>query len=258
MSRPLVAVAPARFGPGQIGHWTDSGEAVQTVYLAALRRAGAVPVALGGPDDFDPEELLDPFDGLVLLGGADVDPAFYGQSVHPSTYGVDARRDRYEIELALAALRIELPLFAVCRGEQVLNVALGGTLWQHLPDLGLGEIAHGVPFGGVGVPATHPVTIEPASRLAALAGGARELAACTSIHHQAVHDLGEGLVVTARSADGVVEAVEPPLSRRGWCVGVQWHPERTAAVDPAQQSLFDGFVAVCASASLAARRRRAG
>ena len=252
MTRPLLAVAPVRFGAGQIGSWTDSGEAVQSNYLQALRRAGAVPVAVGAPDDIELDELLEPFAGVVLVGGADVDPRCYGAEPDPRDYGIDDSRDTYELALARAALRRELPLLAICRGEQVLNVACGGTLWQHVPDLG-GDVDHGRPTAP-SRPTRHPVRIEPGSRLAALNAGQPELADCISIHHQAVRTVGPPLVVTATAADGVIEAIETPPDHPSWCLGVQWHPERSAATDPAQQQLFDGFVEVCRARGLVPSR----
>ncbi|MGH9061433.1 MAG: gamma-glutamyl-gamma-aminobutyrate hydrolase family protein [Acidimicrobiales bacterium] len=239
-------MAPYRFAPGRIGDWTDSGEAAPSAYLDALRRAGAVPAVVGGdpaggPGDIAPEELLASFDGLLLLGGADVDPSCYGARPHPADYGADVERDRFEMGLARAAVDGGVPLLGVCRATQLINVAFGGTLHQHLPDLELG-LAHGVPIGA-GEPATHPVDVTADSRLASVVGEAGRLEACVSIHHQAVDRLGAGLVVTARSADGLVEAIETPRTRPGWCLAVQWHPERTASVDIHQQALFDALVA---------------
>ncbi|MCU4184152.1 gamma-glutamyl-gamma-aminobutyrate hydrolase family protein [Acidiferrimicrobium sp. IK] len=237
---PLVAVAPARLGAGRIASWTDSGEAAGVAYLNGLRRAGALPAVVGGPTGAAAEAILAPFAGVVLLGGGDLDPLHYGESPHPATYGVDVERDHFELGLARHALEAGIPLLAICRGLQVLNVAMGGTLHQHLPDLD-GADVHGVPIGA-GDPALHRVDVAPGSRLAAIEGRGGRLDKCVSIHHQAVAEVGAGLVVTARSADGVVEALETPSSAAGWCVAVQWHPERSAATDPAQQAIFDAFV----------------
>lgn len=234
-------MAPYRFGPGEIGDWTDSGEAAPSAYLEALRRAGALTAVVGGPVEVPASELLQPFDGVLLLGGADVDPSWYGARPHPADYGTDKVRDRFEMELARAAVDAAVPLLGVCRAAQLVNVAFGGTLHQHLPDLGL-AVAHGVPIGA-GEPATHPVDVAPDSRLAAVVGEAGRLDACVSIHHQAIDRLAAGLVVTARSSDGLIEAVETPRGRPGWCLAVQWHPERTASVDAHQQALFDALVA---------------
>lgn len=236
---PLIAVVAPRLAPGRVSGWPGVAEAVQYEYSEGLRRAGALAVGLGGVPAGDPASFLERFDGLMLIGGPDVDPTYYDEDPHPAVYGLDAGRDELESELSRAALALGLPIFGICRGIQLLNVALGGTLWQHLPDLDL-ACPHGVPSGSV-TPARHDVEVAPGSRLAALVGTTR-VADCISIHHQAVRDLAPGLVVTARSPDGVIEAVETPPDGP-WCVAVQWHPERAAAEEPVQQALFDGFVA---------------
>jgi putative glutamine amidotransferase len=243
---PLIAVAPYRLAQGRVSGWTDSSEAVPSSYVKALRRARSVPVVLGCPD-LEPATpaaslapLLAPFAGLVLLGGGDVDPARYGQDREDQVYGTDPARDGYEIALVRAALQADLPVLGICRGAQVLNVALGGTLWQHLEDLHL-PVAHGSPDGMI-VPAVHDVEVLAGSRLAGLVKGAGGVARCVSIHHQSVRQVADGLRAVAWSADGQIEAVETEADGP-WCVAVQWHPERSAATDPVQQGLFDGFVA---------------
>jgi 23S rRNA (uracil1939-C5)-methyltransferase len=233
-----VAVAAARLEPGRVAGWTDAAEGAPVRYLDGLRRAGVLPVLIAPTDEASVTELLEPFAGLLLTGGADVHPELYGEQPHASVYGVDPERDRREIALVRAALARRLPLFAICRGTQVLNVALGGTLVQHLPDLGH-RVAHGVPVG-MGEPATHPVDVAAGSRLAAAVGEDPVLKGCVSIHHQAIATLAPGLQVTARSSDGLVEAVETPADG-AWCLAVQWHPERSADIDPAQQAVFDAF-----------------
>lgn len=235
---PLIAVAAPRLAPGRVSGWAGASEAVQSEYLDALRRAGAIPVSLGRVPAVDPTSYLARFEALMLVGGPDVDPSLYGETAHPAAYGVDACRDATEVALSRAALGMGMPLFAICRGIQLLNVALGGTLWQHLADLDL-PVPHGVPAGSA-VQVAHSVKVAPGSRLADLVGATR-VEGCVSIHHQAVRDLGSGLVATAWSPDGLVEAVETPPDEP-WCVAVQWHPERSAAEDPLQQALFDGFV----------------
>ena len=224
--------------------WSDSAEGVPSEYLEGLRRAGLFPAVIGpparrsGPEEV--AEILAPWAGLVLCGGADVDPSAYGEETDPSVYGVDDVRDDFEILAVRAALGARTPILAVCRGIQILNVALGGTLVQHLPDVE-GTAAHGVPIGD-GIPVTHDVRIAAGSRLSTLLGGVTRLGSCVSIHHQAVGRVADGLVVTGRSPDGVIEAIEP-AGAAGWCVAVQWHPERAAARDRAQQAIFDGFAA---------------
>jgi putative glutamine amidotransferase len=236
--RPLVAVAAARLSPGRVAGWSDGAEATPWQYLDGLRRAGLIPVVVAPAGGDEPAEIMAVFAGLVLTGGADVEPHRYGAEAHPSVYGLDAERDEREISLARHCVDAGVPLLAICRGIQVLNVALGGTLEQHLPDRGL-PVAHGRPAGDA-EPAVHPVGVVAGSRLAKACGGADVLEGCVSIHHQAVDRLAPGLVATGHSADGVVEAAETPAGAP-WCLAVQWHPERSAASDPAQQAVFDAF-----------------
>ena len=143
-----------------------------------------------------------------------------------------------------AAVEQGVPTLAICRGMQVLNVARGGTLVQHITrEPGYG--AHGQPGEG---PAIHPVEVEPGTLLAKTQGGAATIESCWSYHHQVLGTLGDGLIVSARSTDGAIEAVElAPSSAKAWLVGIQWHPERTAHKDAAQQALFDSLVEQAAS-----------
>jgi len=233
---PLVGIPSYHLPHGRVSGWVTGGFALPERYVSALRRAGVRPVILPGHDPSPPEEVLAPLAGLVLAGGGDVEPCRYGAEPHPSVYGVDQERDTTEAELATAALAVGVPTLAICRGLQVLNVVLGGTIEQHLPDR-LGPI-HGDP--STGRSASHPVRVAAGSRLATAVG--EELARCTSHHHQGVAALGEGLVPVGWSPDGLVEALEP-ADPRPWFVAVQWHPEATAADDPAQQALFDAFAA---------------
>lgn len=190
-------------------------------FVAPVRRAGAIALLLV-PDDAliaDPDEALDLVDGLMLAGGADVDPACYDAGRHALTVDPDPRRDAFEIALTRGALGRGLPLLGICRGLQILNVARGGTLHQDLPQL-LGHDDHRrVPGSFDGC--EHHVRLVPGS-LAARAAG-EEWHATKSHHHQGVDRVGEGLVVTGRADDGLVEAVEDPTSR--FALGVQWHPE---------------------------------
>lgn len=221
--------------------WEGAAVASPRAYTDALERAGACPVVLP-PVPLTAERAkawLAPFDGLLLTGGADVNPEHYGEAPQPEVYGVDGVLDTFEIELGRAALDAGLPMLAVCRGLQVLNVILGGTLDQHITGRA-GLVAHGEPNGGVG--ALHEVSIEPGTKLAKALGTDR--VAGMSHHHQAVGRLGEGAVPTAWTDDGMVEAFE---LKDCWVVAVQWHPEETADRDPVQQNLFDGFVAALQS-----------
>jgi putative glutamine amidotransferase len=226
-------VAGIHLEPGRVRGWKQGAFAIPEAYVAALDRAGLSAAIL--PDGRTaPEEVLPRFDGLMLLGGGDLEPHRYGADRHVQVMGEDAARDEGEISAIEAADRMRLPTLAICRGMQVMNVAFGGTLIQHIPDAhGLGE--HG--SGSGGEDAVHDVKVAEGSRLASATG--RVQLTCRSNHHQAVDGLGEGLTPVAWSMDdGLVEAIE---REDGWMVGVQWHPERSAAHDPSQQALFRAF-----------------
>ena len=223
--------------------WHDAGVGIPARYVDALRRSGGqeaivLPTAL---DEDEAGELLARFDGLLLLGGGDLDPATYGEERTTRVYGVSAARDACELSLTRAALDARLPTLAICRGHQVLAVALGGSLDQHITDRD-GLLEHGVP-GAEGGARIHDVELEPGSRLAATMGATR--VTVSSHHHQAVARLADSLTVTGRADDGVVEGIELADPSGPWVVGVQWHPEDTAATDGANQSLFDTFVGEC-------------
>jgi putative glutamine amidotransferase len=237
-AKPLVAVPAYPVRSGRIEGWVDAGVAVPEPYLAALKRAGAqeavlMPEAMSPTDAAD---LLDHFDGLLLLGGGDLDPGTYGAVPDTHNYGMSDPRDAFELALARAAIDRGLPTLAVCRGSQVLNVGLGGSLDQHITGRD-GLIGHGTP-GVEGGATLHPVSIDADSRLGRAMDAAT--AEVSSHHHQAMDRLGAGLRVTARAPDGIVEGIE--LDGDAWIVGAQWHPEDTAGRDPVQQSLFDAFV----------------
>jgi putative glutamine amidotransferase len=231
---PLIALVSYHLDAGRVTHWDDGAYAVPDLYVDAVRRAGGRPVLLPGPDDVAPDEILERFDALLLVGGGDVDPARYGAGErHRDVYGVDPERDELEIDLLRAADRSEVPTLAICRGIQVMNVAFGGTLHQHLPDVS-GFEHHRLPSGE---PFVHDVKVSEGTRLAQASGSVA--LRCWSAHHQGVDEVGEGLAPVGWSDDGLVEALERD---RGWMLAVQWHPERTAADDPTQQALFDALV----------------
>jgi putative glutamine amidotransferase len=239
--RPLVAVAGYHLGDDRVARWPRGGYGVPAPFLDRLRIAGARTAILSPGEEGDPEELLAPFDGLVLVGGGDVDPVRYGAAPDADhVYGVEPDRDELEIGLLLAADRMTLPTLCICRGMQVMNVAFGGTLHQHLPAMP-GLLEHGVPVANTQT--VHDVKTEPGSRLLATAGV--EVLRCSSHHHQGVDVVGEGLTVTGRSPDGLVEGIEREVRdpyAQVWMLGVQWHPEDTASEDPAQQAFFDAVV----------------
>lgn len=230
--------SPPRIGattyrePAQWGVWAEPADLLPASYSAAIRAAGGIAVLLPPAPAEHAGPALDGLDGLLVAGGPDVDPARYGAAADPHTGEPRSERDAWELALVRAALGRDLPLLAVCRGMQVLNVALGGDLVQHLPDA-VGGDAHCPTVGAHG---RHTVTLAAGSRLHAALGARVEVA---TYHHQAVDRLGGGLVATGWADDSVVEAVELPDRR--WAVGVQWHPE---AYDGA--GLFTAFVAACA------------
>jgi putative glutamine amidotransferase len=199
----------------QWSYWDDEAVLVPAAYVQALERAGGRPVLIP-PSEHGIEETLDAVDGLIFSGGSDLDPDLYDQEPHDETFGVVPERDRAELALLEAALARDLPVLAVCRGSQVLNVARGGDLVQHLPDL-VGDEKHKHTPGTF---ADHDVTLQPGTRLASLLG---DHAPVKSHHHQGFGRVGDGLRVAAHAEDGTIEAVEDP-SRR-FALGVLWHPE---------------------------------
>jgi putative glutamine amidotransferase len=235
--RPRIGVVGRRFPPGS-PFPLEASVAVPSAYLDAVERAGGTALVLcPGPD---PSSVLSQVQGIVLPGGADVDPRRYGQQPHPTVYGVDPAQDEFEAALLTASITVGTPALCICRGIQLLNVCLGGTLHQHITETpGWGP--HGIPNGGGGT--DHGIEIAPRSRLAQIVGATRITGRCH--HHQALDRLGTGVEAVAWAADGGIEAVE--ITEVDTVVAVQWHPEETAAVDPANQALFDALVARAAS-----------
>jgi gamma-glutamyl-gamma-aminobutyrate hydrolase PuuD len=230
----LIGIAGRPIAPGKLS--ASAAVGVGVGYLAALERAGAEPVIIG-PRRLEAEgarRLLDRLDGLLFLGGPDVDPLLYGGTRHASIVGTDVTDDRFEIALLKAALDADVPTLAICRGIQVLNVALGGTLVPHLPERpGVGS--HGRPGKPKGA-AMNDVTVVAGSLLAKTMDAER--VTCSCHHHQALDRIGDRLQVVATADDGVIEGVEVDGA---WMLAVQWHPEDTAADDPTQQRLFDAL-----------------
>jgi putative glutamine amidotransferase len=228
--RPLIGISSyGRAGERQ----TFS---VPCEYVDAVRMAGGVPIVLP-PVEGETPEGLDAVAGLILPGGGDVDPAYYGGGHHDANYGISQERDHFELTLARVALsRRKLPLLCVCRGMQLLNVALGGDLIAHIPDRFGETVVHRTPQLK---PVAHGVRLDPHSRLAALLDGTELVV--QSVHHQAVGRLGEGLRPVAWSEDGVIEALES--DRHPFVIAVQWHPELDALSDPRPMRLFEELVA---------------
>ncbi len=221
MSRPVIGLSTA-LERAQWSVWDEEAFLLARSYVDAVQRAGAVAILLP-PDaelERDPDEVLDLLDGLVLAGGADIDPAAYGAAPHPTTANTVPERDTFEIALALRALERDLPTLGICRGMQLMNVALGGTLLQHLPDSHGHHEHRRTPgtFDG----ADHDVRLADGSLVARAAGEA--VHGTKSHHHQGIDDLGDGLAVSGWAVlDELPEAVEMPGRR--FALGVQWHPE---------------------------------
>ncbi|KND42734.1 gamma-glutamyl-gamma-aminobutyrate hydrolase family protein [Streptomyces stelliscabiei] len=226
MTRPLIAL-PARFS-ATTSALRYAAEVNARALIEAVWRAGGEPASIH-PAEGDTTARLARFDGVLLPGGGDLAPYRYGATdTHASVYDVDDVQDTFDLRVAHAALESGIPLLAVCRGLQVVNVALGGTLEQDMGGPGR-EHRHLV----------HPVALRRGTLLEQATGAQKVEASC--YHHQRVDRLGEGLEVTARAADGTTEGLELP-GATGWFTAVQWHPEDTAEEDPVQQALFDALV----------------
>ena len=221
MGRPVIGICTA-LERARWGMWDQQAVLLSRSYVEAVQRAGALVVMLP-PDELlltRPAEALDLLDGLMMAGGADIDPASYGAQPHPETLDTVPERDRFEIALVRAAIERELPVLGICRGMQLINVAYGGTLLQHLPER-FGHHEH-LRAPGTFDGADHDVELVEGS-LAALAAGETHHAT-KSHHHQGVDRLGDGLQISGSSAmDGLPEAIEMPDRR--FVLGVQWHPE---------------------------------
>jgi putative glutamine amidotransferase len=214
MSKPVIGIT-TYLTPARFGDWDEEAALIPASYVRAIEAAGGRAL-LVPPSEDGVEEILDRLDGLLFSGGSDLDPELYGQEAHHETDGIVAERDRAEIALLKAALERDMPVLAVCRGSQVLNVALGGDLVQHLPEV-VGDEKHKHTPGEF---ADHDVDLAPGTRVQEILG---DHAPVKSHHHQGYGQLGEGLREAARAEDGTIEAVEDP-SRR-FALGVLWHPE---------------------------------
>ena len=211
----------------QMGVWTEQSALVPLVYVKAVEHAGGRPIVIPPVDDAV-EETLDALHGVIFSGGGDLDPELYGAEAHPSTDAPKPWRDKPELELLEAALARDMPVLAICRGSQLLNIARGGDLVQHLPEI-VGHTRHKERAGYF---SDHDVSIAPESRLGGLLG---EHAPIKSHHHQGMGKIGDGLRPVAWDEDGYVEGLEDPEKR--FALGVLWHPE-----EGEDYALFKGLV----------------
>ncbi len=250
--RPLIAV-PARFS-ASTSALRYAADVNARALVAAVHAAGGEPLSVhpsapgGVVDDAEVADRLAWADGVLLPGGGDVAGRWAGQGEHPALYDVDLEQDAFDLAVARVALGSGVPLLAVCRGTQVVNVALGGTLVQDMDEQG-GPVGHHRDR-------VHHVRVDPATLTSAVVGEAVDV---SCYHHQALDRLGDGLVVVARAEEGVVEAVELP-GAAGWFLGVQWHPEDRWESDPRHLALFEALVRAAAehraaTGGPAARRR---
>jgi putative glutamine amidotransferase len=246
MARPTIGICTA-LERARWGLWDQEAMLLARSYVEAVQRAGALVLMLP-PDERlldDPGEVLDLLDGLVLAGGADIDPGSYGAEPHPETVDTVPERDRFELALTRAAIERDLPVLGICRGMQLINVALGGTLLQHLPER-FGHHEH-LRVAGTFDGADHDVDLVEGTLAARAAGETHH--ATKSHHHQGIDRLGEGLQISGRSSmDGLPEAIELPGKR--FVLGVQWHPEAdtgsrvvAALVAEAQERMGEGSAA---------------
>ena len=239
MSRPIIGITSGGRSEGYIKsrHYREF-YSTPAPYVDALRRAGGAPLII--PPGPGWRTVLPLLDGVVVTGGTDIDPAHYAGDRHnPHILPADAERDHCELDLLRRLLdERERPLLCICRGLQALNVAAGGSLYEHIPDIRAEDIHR----DEAGLWAMQEAHVEPDSLIAEVMGTTR--LTTSSGHHQAVKRLGAGLRVTAVAGDGIIEALE--LDGYPWLIAVQWHPEVTAEQDPSQQALFDALVQAAA------------
>jgi putative glutamine amidotransferase len=239
MPAPLIGITTSRKPIGQDGAQVYLNDA----YSRAVLQAGGLPVLI--PVGLPKEritELLARLDGVLLSGGGDIDPALFGGEAHPKVYEVDAARDELEITLARGLIQGGKPVLAICRGAQVINVALGGSLYTHIADQFPGALNHERAPDAPRTRISHEVEVKAGTHLAAILQVGR--VGVNSLHHQGIRDLAAGLTVSATAEDGLIEGVELP--GHPFAVAVQWHPEWLQD-DPIQRALFQAFVESCSN-----------
>lgn len=227
MSLPIIGLTT--YGSNETGEFH-----LPSVYVDSVRRSGGIPILLP-PGEKNIAAIISRVQGIVLTGGGDIDPALYHGTDHEAVYGVNKIRDQSEIKLASMIFKYKIPTLAICRGLQIINVALGGNLIENLPDISDKTVLHRLNSIEL---VEHPVIIKEKTRLAGIMQ--KTLITVTSRHHQAIRELASALEIVAQATDGTIEAVES--RQHPGLIAIQWHPELTSAEDPMQQRLFDALV----------------
>lgn len=241
--KPLVGIPldyelPSSEGDKLRGYTTSPWYALREQYILSLQEAGALPLCIPFCED-SIDQYLDCLDGLLLPGGRDIHPSLYGEAnCHPSVF-VTPKRSEFELALAKKALDQDMPILGVCAGHQIINVALGGTLFQHIPDMVLNALTHQDPQNPTAV--RHSITIDKNTRLYSIIEDKTAEWTVNSNHHQSIKDLGKDLILSAVTPDGVIEAIES--SKHRFVLGIQWHPEYH--VCPIDKLIFKAFVEAC-------------
>ncbi len=238
MSKPLIGITTEHW-PSSLTQPNHNVQGMLTTYIEALLGAGGLPILIPlSPGDDDLRALYARLDGVLIPGGGDIDPTLYRAPRHPETHEIDPDRDRVELQLTRRAVEDRKPIFGICRGAQVFNVALGGTLYQDLPSERPSDLRHANPFPEFPREhLAHSVKVEEESQLARLLGA--PIVSVNSRHHQAVKEVAPGVDVSARAPDGVIEALELPA--HPFALAVQWHPENLQHL-PEMRALFEKFV----------------
>jgi putative glutamine amidotransferase len=234
MTFPLIGITTYR----QLNNFGYPVNALNEAYIQAISQAGGIPVLipLGLPQS-QLKEMRHHLDGILFSGGGDIEPARFGGDSHPAVDGIDPDRDRTEIQLVGYSVEGNIPFLGICRGIQTINIALGGTLYTHIPDQHPGAIHHPYIEGNPRDYLAHPVEIQPETQLFEIIG--QSSVQVNSMHHQGIRDIAPGLKETAHAPDGLIEAVELPGHPFG--IAVQWHPECLTHLAPMRE-LFQAFV----------------